>query len=186
MEAQTQDASQNRFSWKRPSGREGLEHRLLREVASVCRLPRGKRLHLTCLGDPSVALRYPPRSHPCRLERSPAHLCPRLSFQGNRGGSWGYTTGDTDLSLRKPSPDVVLTPQDMWSRQLSSGPRGFSIRTGAITMSPSKNSQVSGDTPHSCCAPSVEAGQCDIPRPCLLGSWRAGRHPSYLSLSFEE
>lgn len=42
MEAQTQDASQNRFSWKRPSGRGGLEHRLLREVASVCRLPRGK------------------------------------------------------------------------------------------------------------------------------------------------
>lgn len=104
MEAQTQDASQNRFSWKRPSGRGGLEHRLLREVASVCRLPRGKRLHLTCLGDPSVALRYPPRSHPRRLERSPAHLCPRLSFQGNRGGSWGHTTGDTDLSLPRCSP----------------------------------------------------------------------------------
>lgn len=78
MEAQTQDASQNRFSWKRPSGRGGLEHRLLREVASVCRLPRGKHLHLTCRGDPNVALQYPPRSCPCRLECSQAHLYPGL------------------------------------------------------------------------------------------------------------
>lgn len=59
MEPQTQDASQNRFSWKRPSG---LEHHLLREVASVCRLPREKCLHLTSLGDPSVVLQYLPRS----------------------------------------------------------------------------------------------------------------------------
>lgn len=153
MEAQTQDASQNRFSWKRPSGRGGPEHRL-REVASVCRLPRGKRLHLTCQGDPSVALRYPPRSHPCRLECSQAHLCPGLSSRAAE-----EVAGDTDLSLRKSSPDVVLTPQDMWSRQLPSGPRDLSIRKGAITVPPSKDSQVSGDTPHSSSALSREAGQ---------------------------
>lgn len=88
MEAQTQDASQNRFSWKRPSGRGGPEHRL-REVASVCRLPRGKRLHLP--RRPQCSASVSPKVTPVQtgmLSGSPLPWA--VVFQGSRRGSWGH------------------------------------------------------------------------------------------------